>query len=258
MLIVYEDDYAMEEAENERGYTIDGYPSYYHSGLTPPMNRVVQRRYLSRFEERDTKPVPPPKSQVSEVEKELQGLIAKLSVKQKKGKKGSSSSKTSSSTTKIIEEVEEEIVDYEDWMGEGGVFTVGDAKMHPEWFLTKAELKEIEAAKRSVEEEKLRKEQEALEAAREKEEQERKKQEAKAEKKKKKKDKKKKREEEAALAAAAAVVPDKKTPTEDMDEVTAAAMTINEGLEGDEDFLFGVGGDDMFDFENEDITDLLS
>ena len=124
--------------------------------------------------------------------------------------------------------------------------------------LTKAELKEIEAAKRSVEEEKLRKEQEALEAAREKEEQERKKQEAKAEKKKKKKDKKKKREEEAALAAAAAVVPDKKTPTEDMDEVTAAAMTINEGLEGDEDFLFGVGGDDMFDFENEDITDLLS
>ena len=109
MLIVYEDDYAMEEAENERGYTIDGYPSYYHSGLTPPMNRVVQRRYLSRFEERDTKPVPPPKSQVSEVEKDLQGLIAKLSVKQKKGKKGSSS-KTSSSTTKIIEEVEEEIV----------------------------------------------------------------------------------------------------------------------------------------------------
>ena len=91
------------------GYTIDGYPSYYHSGLTPPMNRVVQRRYLSRFEERDTKPVPPPKSQVSEVEKDLQGLIAKLSVKQKKGKKGSSS-KTSSSTTKIIEEVEEEIV----------------------------------------------------------------------------------------------------------------------------------------------------
>jgi hypothetical protein len=34
-------------------------------------------------------------------------------------------------------------------------------------------------------------------------------------------------------------------------------MTINQGIAGDEDFLFDVGGDDMFDFDTEDITDLL-
>lgn len=257
MLIVYEDERAMEEAENEKNYTNEGFPSYYHSGITPPMKRVVERRYLSRFEERDTKPIPPPKSQVSEVEKDLQSLISKLAVKSKGGKKGSSKSKAkptvSSSTTtttkdKVIEEIEEEIVDYEPWMGEGGVFTIDDAKMHPEWFLTSAEIKEIESAKRSVEEERIRLEQEALEAAREKEEEERKK----AEKKKKKKDKKKAKAEAAKAAAQQAIT----VPLKEMDDVTAAAMTINEGLEGDEDFLFGAG-DDMFDFENEDISDLL-
>ena len=31
MLIVYKDEYAMEEAENEQGYKIKGSPSYYHS-----------------------------------------------------------------------------------------------------------------------------------------------------------------------------------------------------------------------------------
>ncbi len=35
MLIVYEDKYAMEEAKNEKGYKIKGFPLYYHSGLTP-------------------------------------------------------------------------------------------------------------------------------------------------------------------------------------------------------------------------------
>ena len=63
------------EAENEKGYKIEGFPSYYHSGLTPPMRRVVQRRYLSRFEERDTKPVPPPREEVAAVEKELKELL---------------------------------------------------------------------------------------------------------------------------------------------------------------------------------------
>ena len=258
MLIVYEDERAMEEAENEKNYTNEGFPSYYHSGITPPMKRVVERRYLSRFEERDTKPIPPPKSQVSEVEKDLQGLISKLAVKGKGGKKGSSKSKAkpkaSSTTTtttkdKVIEEIEEEIVDYEPWMGEGGVFTIDDAKMHPEWFLTSAEIREIESAKRSVEEERIRLEQEALEAAHEKEEEERKK----AEKKKKKKDKKKAKAEAAKAAQQQAAT----VPMKEMDDVTAAAMTINDGLGGDEDFLFGVGGDDMFDFENEDISDLL-
>ena len=65
------------------------------------------------------------------------------------------------------------------------------------------------------------------------------------------KDKKKAKAEAAKAAAQQAVT----VPLKEMDDVTAAAMTINEGLEGDEDFLFG--GDDMFDFENEDISDLL-
>ena len=250
MLIVYEDDYAMKEAENE--FSIEGFPSYYHSGITPPMRRVVQRRYLSRFEERDTKPIPPPKSQVSNVEKDLQGLISKLSVK---GKKGKSSSLSTTTKEKVIEEIEEEIVDYEPWMGEGGIFTVDDAKLHPEWYLTKSEIKEIAASKRSAEEEDARKEQEELEAQREKEEANRKKQEAKAEKKKKKKEKKKQREsDEAALAAAAAAAVNDANK-EPIDDVTAAAMMTMDGTE--EDLIFGLGGDDMFDFENEDITDLL-
>lgn len=101
MLIVYEDEYAMEEAENEKGYHVDGFPSYYHSGLTPPMRRVVQRKYLSRFEERDMKPTPPPKSEVTEVEKELQDLMAKLSTGKGKQKKGAAST----ARERIIEEL---------------------------------------------------------------------------------------------------------------------------------------------------------
>lgn len=130
MLIVYEDEYSMEEAENDKDYKVEGFPSYYHSGLTPPMRRVVQRRFLSRFEERDTKPVPPPRTEVSQVETELQELIAKLSKGAKKPGKPAKIKKrqtTTKATTaaitakEIIEEVEDEVVDYEPWMGEGGV-----------------------------------------------------------------------------------------------------------------------------------------
>ncbi len=49
--------------------------------------------------------------------------------------------------------MEEEIVDYEPWMGDGGIFTVDEAKMHPECWLTKAEVKEIDATKKVLEEE---------------------------------------------------------------------------------------------------------
>ena len=252
MLLVYEDEYAMEEVENEKGYKVDGFPAYFHSGLTPPMRRVVQRRYLSRFEERDTKPVPPPKAEVSIVEKEIQHLITRLSTKQKR-----TGGESPSTKDKIIEEVVEELVDYEPWMGDGGVFSVDDAKMYPECWLSKSELKEIDAAKRSVEEDRRRREQEATRAAKEKEEEEKKKQVAKAEKKKKKKDKKKKKHEEEAAAAAAVENKVKVSLTDDIDEVMEAAMTINQGIAGDEDFLFDVGGDDMFDFDNDDITEFL-
>ena len=239
MLIVYEDDVAMKEAEDEtKGYHIDGFPSYYHSGLTPPMQKVVQRRFLSRFEERDTKPIPPPKSVVSKVEEEMQELMAKLKVNTGKGrqkKTSGTSSSISAGKNKVIEEVEEEIVDYEPWMGEGGVFTIDDAKLHPEWFLSKDEIKEIEDAKAAVEEEKRQKEREAQE---------------KAERKKKKKEKKQKEKEDAKKSNIASTLP----KGQEIDDITAAAMAVHEGM-GDEDFL--LGGDDMFDFDNDDITDLL-
>mmetsp|Transcript_25770 Transcript_25770/g.43990 ORF Transcript_25770/g.43990 Transcript_25770/m.43990 type:complete len:382 (+) Transcript_25770:88-1233(+) len=269
MLIVYEDKYAMEEAENEKGYKVDGFPSYFHSGLTPPMRKVVQRRYLSRFEERDTKPQPPPKSDVSEVEKELQELITKFSTGKGKQKRGGASS--AASKAKEIQEVEEEIVDYEPWMGDGGTFTVDDAIMHPECWLTKKEVKEIDDMKKEMEEERRRKEEEDAAREQRKAEEERKKQEEKAEKKKKKKEKKKKKQQEEEAGAAAIATEAKPKPTKkkgiaslknqevkveeaEMDDVTRMAMgIINEGTEND-DFLLD---DDMFDFENDDIANLL-
>lgn len=86
MLIVYEDEYAMEEAEAERNYRVEGFPSYYHSGLSPPMRRAVQRRFLARFEERDTRPCPPPSEDVAIVEEELLRLINKSLSVAKSGK----------------------------------------------------------------------------------------------------------------------------------------------------------------------------
>jgi len=287
MLIVYEDQYAMEEAENEKGYRVDGFPSYYHSGLTPPMRKVVQRRYLSRFEERDTKPAPPPKSEVSAVEKELQDLMAKLSTGKGKQKRTGGASAMTGGKVKEIKEVEEEIVDYEPWMGEGGMFTVDEAKMHPECWLSKAEIKEIDATKKVYEEERRAKEAEAAEEARKVREEEKKKQEERAEKKRKKKQKKKKKmqqeEESVTSSKSSNNVPGKKKGIPSLknreeisavpnvgvglevgasvvgdlslDDLTQVARAIHEGVQ-DEDFLLD---DDMFDFENDDdITNLVS
>lgn len=237
MLLVYEDEYAMSEAESEK--PIEGFPSYYHSGLTPPMRRVVKRRFASRMEERDVKAIPPKQGDVREVEAEIKNLIEKLT-----DKKGPKAKAKTTPKDRVIEEVEEEIVEYEPWMGEGGTFTLEDAKLHPEWFLSKAEIKEIE----DVKQEAIRKEREEQDAKLAAEA-------AAAEKKAKKKEKKKKKkqeEEEKAKAAEAA----KNTPVADeepIDEVTAAAMTISQGIDNEELLL----DDDMFDFENEDITDLF-
>lgn len=296
MLIVYEDKYAMEEAENERGYRIEGFPSFHHSGLTPPMKRVVRRRFLSRFEERDTKPVPPPKDEVSEVEREIQVLIQKISGEKAKGPKGkqkkAATPSSSAAKDKIIEEVEEEVVDYEPWMGNGGVFSLDEAKLHPEWWLTKDEIRELENSQRRAmaEEEQKRKEQrekedaekrEAAKAAEEKaaaavakaaaeppaEEPEGK------TKKKKKKDKKKKKkareEEDAALSGGKKKgIASNRSRTElaqnngaEVDEVTQAALTISQGTTTETEDL-ALLEDGMFDFDNdddlnEDITDLF-
>jgi transcription initiation factor TFIID subunit 7 len=276
MLIVYEDEYAMEEAENEKGYKIEGFPSYFHSGLSPPMKRVVQRRFRARFEERESKPIPPPPKEVSEVERGIQELIAKLSAKPGKQKKGGGSSAATSSSSagtvittkeKVIEEVEDEIVDYEPWMGEGGIiYTVEDAKKHPEWWLTKEEMKEIEMAKKAEEDEMLRKMEKA------------------EERKKRKKEKKQKKMEgsaaaEASLAPSESSVglitknkkkgipsiksrplhPSSSVPQEEpqpIDDVEEAARALT-SAEGGDDFLFELENDDMFDFDNEDITSLI-
>lgn len=245
MLLVYEDEYAMQEAEAEK--PVEGFPSYYHSGLTPPMKRVVKRRFLSRMEERDIKPIPPKRSDVEDVEKEIKNLIEKLSDKKQ------SKAKTKPTTKdRIVEEIEDEIVEYEPWMGEGGTYTLEDAKLHPEWWLSNAEIEEIE----NVKQEAIRKEREAQEAKMAELEAQRLAEEAAAEKKAKKKEKKKKKkqqEEEEAQKAADAAKSVAVPSGEPMDEVTAAAMTISQGVD-DEELLLD---DDMFDFENEDITDLF-
>lgn len=280
MLIVYEDEYAMEEAELAAGQTAEGrrggtgegsnssssssgYPAYYPSGLTPPLCKVIQRRYLARYEERDTKPIPPAKKDVAAVEKEIQVLISKLnSTKNKQPKKGSGSGSAPIKTDKrIIEEVEEEIVDYESWMGNGGILYTTDEiiKLYPECWLTKSELQAMDSQNHAVQDEQRKRKEETARLAQQKLENEQAKLQAKADKKAKKKEEKMKNKRlsdgtvekgKKALAATTSVA-------DEIDEVTAAAMTITAG--GDEDFLFdGMGdGDDMFDFDNEDITDLL-
>jgi transcription initiation factor TFIID subunit 7 len=287
MLIVYEDEYAMEEAELAADQAADrgtgessssssssssGYPAYYHSGLTPPLRKVIQRRYLARYEERDTKPIPPAKKDVAAVEKEIQALISKLklnSTKSKQSKKGSSSVSSSIKTDKrIIEEVEEEIVDYESWMGSGGILYTTDEiiKLYPECWLTKSELQAIDSQNRAVQDEQRKRKEETARLAQQKLETEQAKLQAKAEKKAKKKQEKMKNKrlssdggtvDKGNAVAGGGIIATTSSIADEIDEVTAAAMTITAG--GDEDFLFdGMGdGDDMFDFDNEDITDLL-
>ena len=164
LLIVYEDMMSLEEAESSSGYKVEGFPSYHHSGITPPMKRVVERR----FQAREHKAVAPPKHEVMDVEKELQNLIESISKDPSKGNKGkggkgkSSTSKKSSAgsggasstnVNKIIEDIEEEIVDYEPWMDDYGRQPYGiefDEKdvmctKHPELWLDHRD--ESEAAK---------------------------------------------------------------------------------------------------------------
>eukprot|EP00984_Skeletonema_dohrnii_P029734 scaffold20605_cov110-Skeletonema_dohrnii-CCMP3373.AAC.8 len=261
MLIVYEDEYAMEEAENEKGYKIEGFPSYYHSGLSPPMKRVVQRRFRARFEERESKAIPPPHKEVSEVEKGIQELITKLSAKPGKqkgrGRGGSSAAASSSTVTtkeKVIEEVEDEIVDYEPWMESGKIYTMNDVKFHPECWLTKDEMKEIETAKKAEEDEKQRKAEKDQEKKKRREE------------KKKKKQKEKQQAQAAAPESSSGGSKKKKgipslssrmaveeaVPVDDVD--AAARMFIN-GEGNDEDIFMEM---DEFNFDDEeDISALM-
>ncbi|GKY93675.1 hypothetical protein MPSEU_000334800 [Mayamaea pseudoterrestris] len=115
MLIVYEDDMALEEAQEQ---PTDGYPSYYHSGVTPPMHRVVERRFATREHER----IAPPRRNVAAVERELVQLMGQLHKDEKVKKVKIPKAGTSSSHTqaRVLEEVTEEIVNYEPWMDDYG------------------------------------------------------------------------------------------------------------------------------------------
>eukprot|EP00978_Attheya_sp_CCMP212_P001205 scaffold2529_cov57-Attheya_sp.AAC.1 len=159
-LIVYEDENAMDEAESAAGYNQEGFPSYYHSGLTPPMKRVVERR----FEAREHKSVAPPRSEVMDVENELIELIEKISTAPAKGKgkgKGKSSA-LSAAVSKVLDEVVEDVVDYEPWMDDHGRQPKGiefDDKdvmctKHPEiWLDPKEVLETTNTAAKKLEEE---------------------------------------------------------------------------------------------------------
>lgn len=249
MLIVYEDGLSLDEAQEK---AVEGFPSYYHSGLTPPMRRVVERRFERCFTSRDRKAIPPPRAAVQDVEDQLLDLMEKLQ-KDEKGSGGGSSSTskrsnklpTLTSATKDLVEIEEEIVDYEPWMDDNGKqvhgieFDAEDtlAKVHPEIWLYPATINAIQEDIRKAQEEAAAKA--AAEAA------------AAAPPTKKKKSKKKK-----AAAAPPPLMMDDDTPppkstkkgipsrknATPVDELTQAAMLAVSG----EDLVNDALGDDLF------------
>ena len=239
MLIVYEDSMALDEAY---AYPkTDGYPSYYHSGITPPMKRVVERRFAFREHQPGTKY---PRNEVSDVEKELHQLMCKISKEGGKGRKLKIPSlATAQHQNKILQEVEEEIVDYEPWMDNYGNEEKGItfdatsqiASMHPEIWLPAEKIKEIKQKEREKEEEEEKKRQKERE--------------------KKEKRKKKKEQKAAAAAAAAAAAPIKpkgissKKNEEPIDEVTKAASMALAGnfdmLDDEDDLDLGFDMDNL-------------
>jgi transcription initiation factor TFIID subunit 7 len=141
MLIVYEDDMALEEAEEK---AVEGFPSYYHSGLTLAMKRVVERRFAAR----EHSAAPPPRAAVADIEAELLELMEKIA-KDEKSKRNRVP--LLSTANKVLEEVQEEIVDYEPWMDDYGrqpngiTFDADDAltSLHPDVWLNPEVIREI-------------------------------------------------------------------------------------------------------------------
>lgn len=245
LLVVYEDEMAMEEAENLPQYKSEDYPSYYHSGLTPPLKRVVERR----FEKRDHTPIPPPRTEVAEIEEELRIMIDRISDTTKaKGKNKTQA--LSAATTKIIQEIEDTLVDYEPWMDANGSkpngieFDVEDPKVakNPALWLDSHEIREIVQVETELEEKKAK-----LAA---------KKEEKKAKKKKAALDTKKK-----SIAANININMTTNIPSAPVDDVTQAATLM---MSGDLDLGdLGVDLDDIdindtsfLDLEGDDALDL--
>lgn len=236
MLIVYEDSMALDEAD---AYPkTEGYPSYYHSGITPPMKRVVERRYSFREHQPGTKY---PRNEVSDVEREIHELMCKISKETGKGRKLKIPSlATAQHQNKILQEVEEVVVDYEPWMDDYGreeqgiTFEATDqiASLHPEIWLSPEKIKEIKQREK------------------EKEEEEEKRRQKEREKKQKKKQKKEKKAAEKAAKAAANPPKAKgiasKKNEEPVDDVTAAAQLAMQGdIFGDDDLDLGFDFDDI-------------
>lgn len=247
MLIVYEDSTALAEAEDDVPKA-EGFPSYYHSGLTPAMRRVVERRFAAR----EHSPIAPPRQEVSDVEDQLVDLMERISKEgdQKTSKRTKVPSLTSANlANKVLTEVVEDIIDYEPWMDDNGKQTHGlefDADdqlctLHPEVWLDPVEIREI-------------RDKEAAEA-----ELKRKNAEKKKEKKKEKDQKKKEKKQAKEAAAAAAAKPKKKGISKkdkedkpEMDDVTQIAAFIMNTGDGELEDDLGDGLLD-FDFEGDDM-----
>ena len=250
MLIVYEDSMALDEADAMP--KTDGYPSYYHSGITPAMNRVVERRFALR----EHQPRGPPRNEVGDVERELIELMYKIAKEQEKKNKIPNLPNTQQQN-KILEEVIEEVVDFEPWMDDYGrqqsgiEFTATDqiASVHPEIWLEPEKIQEIKQMEQEKEEEERKKKEAAT---------------AKKQRKKKKKEEKAAAEAAAAAAAAAAAEAKPKSSKKinvaanksdaPIDEVTQAAMgNLLNDMENDDigdGFLEDLGFDmDDFDLE---------
>lgn len=231
MLIVYEDDMALEEADEKPA---EGY-SYYHSGLTPPTKRIVERRFAAR----EHKALPPPRGAAAHVEAELIELMEKLA-KDEKGKRNKGTKvPTLTTANKVLEEVEEDIVDFEPWMSDFGKQPNGiqfDAdnqlcSLHPEIWLKPSLIQEMKQAE---------------------EEQKRLKEEAIHKKAAKKKEKKQGSADELKKMMAEDAI------SEMFDEVTqaAASMLSSDGFDlMDDDALFDLDldGDDGMDFGSLDL-----
>lgn len=161
MLIVYEDHLSFDEAQEK---PVEGFPSYYHSGLTPPMKRVVERRFERTYTSRDRKAVPPPRAAVQDVEDQLLTLMEKLQKDEKSqgiASKRSNKLPVLTSATKDLVEIEEEVVEYEPWMDANGTqphgieFDAEDAlaKVHPQVWLPAETIQSIQDEIRQAEQE---------------------------------------------------------------------------------------------------------
>jgi transcription initiation factor TFIID subunit 7 len=146
LLIVYEDEMALEEAEALPGYKHEDFPSFYHSGLTPPMKRVVERRFAARAH----KAVPPPRTEVAEIEEDLKLLIDRIGESTSKPR-GKNKVNAPAAQTRVIEEIVDDVVNYEPWMDDHGRVSQGlefsgddpIATKHPELWLHPREIEEI-------------------------------------------------------------------------------------------------------------------